>query len=84
MNLVWVTEAHYVRDYIIDLSFNDGTICSIDFSKILDMRRKIFTPLLDQDVFKEFSLDGWTLTWQNGTIDIAPEFLYEAAISQAG
>ncbi len=83
MDLVWVTEATYVQDYIVDLSFNDGTVCRMDFAKVLDMRRKLFAPLLDKDVFRQFSLDGWTLTWQNGTIDVAPEFLYEAATSQA-
>ncbi len=83
MNLVWVTEAKYVQDYIVDLVFNDGTVCRMDFAKVLDMRRELFAPLLDKDVFRQFSLDGWTLTWLNGTIDVAPEFLYEAAVSQA-
>ncbi len=82
MDLVWVTEAKYVQDYIVDLSFNDGTVCRMDFSKVLDMSRKIFAPLLDKDVFRQFSLDGWTLTWLDGTIDVAPEFLYEAATKQ--
>ncbi len=25
MKLVWLTEAHYVRDYVLNLTFNDGT-----------------------------------------------------------
>lgn len=70
--------------HIVDLTFNDGTVCRMDFAKVLDMRRKLFAPLVNLDVFRQFSLDGWTLTWQNGTIDVAPEFLYEAATSQAG
>jgi hypothetical protein len=33
--------------------------------------------LRDKDVFARFALDGWTVTWLDGTVDIAPEHLYE-------
>ncbi len=79
MKLVWVTQAKYLHDYVVALTFNDETRCELDFTKVLDMRRKLFSPLLDKDIFRQFSLDGWTLTWKDGTIDIAPERLYEAA-----
>jgi hypothetical protein len=26
-------------------------------------------------------LDGWTVTWENGSIDIAPEYLYEKGVA---
>ena len=34
-------------------------------------------PLRNLAVFHNFTLDGWTVTWQDGSIDIAPEYLYE-------
>ncbi len=79
MKLVWLTEARYVRDYVLNLTFNDGTCADVDFSKILDMERRIYAPLKDLNVFKQFCLDSWTLTWDEGKIDITPERLYEAA-----
>ena len=27
------------------------------------------------------ALDGWTVTWQDGMIDIAPEYLYEHGVT---
>ena len=37
----------------------------------------IAPPLRNLAVFHNFTLDGWTVTWQDGAIDIAPEYLYE-------
>ncbi|MBQ3843396.1 MAG: DUF2442 domain-containing protein [Bacteroidales bacterium] len=31
----------------------------------------------DKKLFNDFKLDGWTISWLNGAIDIAPEYLYE-------
>ena len=30
---------------------------------------------------ENISLDGWTITWLNGTIDIAPEHLYSEGVA---
>jgi len=32
-------------------------------------------------VFDRFDLDGWTVYWLDGTIDIAPEHLYELGVA---
>ena len=37
----------------------------------------LYKPLQDTAVFREITLNGWTVTWNNGMIDVAPEFLYE-------
>lgn len=37
----------------------------------------LFAKLEDQSVFKSFALDGWTLAWLDGRVDIAPEYHYE-------
>ncbi|MBO7268917.1 MAG: DUF2442 domain-containing protein, partial [Bacteroidales bacterium] len=43
----------------------------------LDGSNPAFHPLKDRSVFADIKLDGWTVTWMDGTVDIAPEFLYE-------
>ena len=75
-NLKWVTSAQALGNYNLMLSFNDGANKVVTCKPLID-KYKIFTPLLDKSVFEKFSLDGWTVSWLNGTIDISPEYLYE-------
>jgi hypothetical protein len=70
-----VTKAKYVRDYLIEVKFNDGTRKVIDFEPWLT--GPIFRPLKNKSYFKTFFIDGPTIAWPNGA-DIAPETLYEA------
>ncbi len=77
MKPIWITEARYVEGYTLALTFSDGKQGHADLSEILHRRSKIFMPLLNVDEFKKFSLNDWTLSWQNGKLDIAPEALYE-------
>ncbi len=70
-----VVKARYVRDYIIETTFDDGTTKAIDFAGWLD--GPVFEPLKDRKYFRKFFLDGSTVAWPNGA-DIAPEALYDA------
>jgi hypothetical protein len=70
-----VTRAKYVRDYLIEVKFNDGTKKVIDFEPWLT--GPIFKPLKKKEYLKNFFLDGPTIAWPNGA-DIAPETLYTA------
>lgn len=69
-----VIKARYVRDYIIETTFDDGTTKAIDFANWLD--GPVFEPLKDKKYFRKFFLDGSTVAWPNGA-DIAPEALYD-------
>ena len=70
-----VVGAHYVRDYIVDVSFNDGTQKRIDVSQWF--KGPVFEPLRKKAYFKRFFVEAATLAWPNG-VDIAPEALYDA------
>jgi hypothetical protein len=74
--LASVVKAKYLKDYIIDLTFDDGIRSAVDFSGWL--RGEIFEPLKKKSFFKKFFLDGSTVAWPNGA-DIAPETLYLVA-----
>ncbi len=74
--LTSVIKATYVKDYLIDLTFDDGVRSTVDFSAWL--RGEVFEPLKQKSFFKKFFLDGSTVAWPNGA-DIAPETLYVAA-----
>jgi len=70
-----VVEGRHVKDYIIELKFNDGTVRIVDFEPYID-RGGIFSDLKDEEYFKKFFIDLNTVCWPNGA-DIAPERLYE-------
>ena len=74
---IHITEAKYVKDFQVWLSFNDGTSGKVDLSNELD--GEVFEPLKDKSFFRSFKIEGHTLSWDNGA-DFAPEFLKELAV----
>lgn len=80
--LLEVKEAEYIRDYIINLKFNNGDEIYVDLkTTLLNEKRNIFKPLLDKNYFKDFSIKLNTICWKNEA-DFAPEFLYELGMQQ--
>ena len=77
-DLILVTSAHYVSGYTLELTFNDGLKAEIDFTDWIK-KYPFFKLLENVDYFKNFSVDGWTVVWENGA-DIAPETLHDVAI----
>lgn len=81
MKLITVIDAEYKHDYKISLKFNDGVNGVVDLEKYLD--GEVFEPLKNLDYFKKFTLDTWTIGWDNGA-DFAPEFLHDLTIKMNG
>ena len=77
--LKWVMAARVIDGYRLHLSFNDGSERIFDCLPLIE-KYKIFAPLRDKNVFNHFKLDGWTVCWLDGSIDIAPEHLYELGV----
>lgn len=74
MELIKVVKARYIEGYKIEFQFNDGKIKTIDLSK--EIYGEVFEPLKDIEIFKKFSLNPFTIEWENGA-DFAPEYLYQ-------
>ena len=70
-----ITEAKYLNDFRMLVSFNNGESRLFDFATIID-RYPVFAPLKDKNTLKQFHISD-TLEWSNGTIDIAPEYIFE-------
>ncbi|MBQ6668368.1 MAG: DUF2442 domain-containing protein [Bacteroidales bacterium] len=70
-----ITKATYLYDYILKITFNNGECRIFDFEKVIS-HYPVFAPLHDIALFKNFTVTD-TLEWNNGTIDIAPEYIYE-------
>jgi hypothetical protein len=79
VNLIWVSEAKALDNYCLLLTFNNGSRKIFDCRPLVE-QQPIFAALRDKAVFNNIILDGWTVTWANGSIDIAPEFLYEHSV----
>ena len=79
-DLILVTAARYLYDYTLELTFSDGLKAEIDFCGWIN-KFPFFKPLKVVNYFKNFSLDGWTVVWENGA-DIAPETLHQIALQK--
>lgn len=71
--IIHVKNAQYVRDYILDIDFDNGETRQVDFAPYIS-KWKIFSPLKEKKVFQDFFIDT-TVTWKNGA-DVAPDRLY--------
>ena len=74
--ILHVTEAKYLRDYVIRVHFNDGAAGEVNLAG--ELEGEVFGPLKDISLFKAFKVDPelGTVVWKNGA-DLAPEFLYD-------
>ena len=79
MELIWINKAEYAGDYRLYLLFSNGEKKVFDASAFIDTY-PAFKVLKDKSLFRDFKLDGWTVSWQDGTLDIAPEYLYEKGV----
>ena len=73
--MIRVTEAKWVRDFVIHLRFNDSLEGDVDLRD--ELYGPVFEPLRDATVFRAFELhpELHTVVWRNGA-DFAPEFLH--------
>ncbi|MCK9401111.1 MAG: DUF2442 domain-containing protein [Bacteroidales bacterium] len=74
MELIKVVRAKYIEGYKIEFQFNNGIIKTIDLSN--EIYGEVFEPLKNLEYFKKFSLNPFTIEWENGA-DFAPDYLYK-------
>ena len=72
--ILTITAAEYIEDYKLRLTFNNGVVRIVDFVPL--MQKGICKKLQDKDYFRAFTLDPFTIDWNN-EIGFAPEYLYE-------
>lgn len=77
-----IIKAEYIERYIIELSFSDGKSGRVDLQEYIS-DGEIFDPIQLVENFKKFTVEFGTLTWLDGSIDIAPETLYEKTTGES-
>ena len=72
---IFVKDVKYLKDYKIEIKFNDGKKGIVDLKD--DLYGEVFEPLKDKNIFSKMKIDKdlETITWENGA-DFAPEYLY--------
>jgi len=76
--LITVKQARPLDNYKLLVRFSTGEEKEVDISILLD--EPAFKPLRDINLYKSVYVDYGTVVWRNGTIDIAPEYLYDIGI----
>jgi len=71
---IHVTDVKHVKDYQLQLTFNNGIVGVVDLEP--ELYGEIFEPLRDKALFRQVYLTSRTIEWPNGA-DFAPEFLLE-------
>ncbi len=74
-----VTGVRPLNDFRLWTRFNNGEARVFDFKPLLKMPG--YAPLSNIDTFKGVYIDYGVPVWNNGDIDIAPEYLYENGVS---
>ena len=75
--ILTVTAAVYVNDNTPRITFSNGEERLLDFTPL--MQEGICRKLQDKDYFKSFTLDPFTIDWNN-EVGFAPEFLYAQSV----
>ena len=75
-----VVDVTYLQDYILELSFADGTKSQTDFRAKVFGHGGVFLPLKDPEFFRRVRIDreAGTLVWPND-LDLDPDVLYSEA-----
>ena len=74
--LLTVTTARYIDGYRIEAVFSNGIKKMIDFAPVIQRAKGIVKKLKDVEFFKHFTLDPFTIDWNN-EIGFDPQDLYE-------
>lgn len=69
-----ITDVKALDDMMMIITFSTGENRLFD-ATILD--GPVFEVLKDKNIFKNCSLEFGVVTWMNGDVDCAPEFIYE-------
>ena len=72
--MLHVEKAVILPGYRIRVTFSTGETRVFNMEKMLDY--PVYTKLKDEAVFSNFTIRRGVVTWDDGNIDIAPEYMY--------
>jgi hypothetical protein len=72
--IIKVQSVKVMPDYCLLLTFSTGEKRIFDAYDLLQY--PAYKPLINKEIFNNAYIEGGTVVWNNGDIDIAPETLY--------
>jgi hypothetical protein len=80
-NVIEISDAHYIKDYIISIKFNDGRYKSVDFQPFLSKSaHPSISKYLDKNLFEKFQIKDGNLNWNDYDLIFPVDNLYEGEI----
>lgn len=74
--MLHIKSFRYAEDYKLALQFDNGIEGIADLQNLPESGT-VFEPLRDKEIFRTAKLEEWgVITWLNGTLDVAPEYLF--------
>lgn len=71
---ITVKDAKTLDGMIMIITFSNGERRLFDAT---ELKGEVFLHLRNNDIFREFKIEFGTITWEDGEMDIAPEYLYK-------
>ncbi len=71
-----------LADHRLWVRFSTGEAKIVDCTPLL--QSPCFAPLKDEAAFRDVYIDYGVTVWNDGDIDIAPEYLYENGVTAGG
>ncbi|MFO7728640.1 MAG: DUF2442 domain-containing protein [Desulfonatronovibrio sp.] len=75
--MIKITQAKYLGDYQVELSFSDGMTGIFDGKSLLKRSGPLLKPLNDELFFQRFFVDFGALSWPHG-LELSPAKLYQS------
>ena len=72
--ILTVLEVKHLYSGVYLMKFSDGAVKLFDTTIL---KGEVFEPLKNPEVYENPKLEYGIVTWKNGEIDCAPEFMYE-------
>ena len=72
--MIKISDAKITGSMMMLITFSSGEKRVFD-AEIL--KGEVFSPLKDQNIFRNFKIVHGAITWMNEEIDCAPEYMYE-------
>ena len=68
-----ITDVRTLADRMMLVTFNSGETRLFDSTVLCG---SVYEPLTNNEIFQKISLDHGVVTWLDGEIDCAPEYIY--------
>jgi hypothetical protein len=78
--LLTIKKVRPLENWTLLIGFSTGEEKKVNILPLLN--EPVFRALKDVALFNSVYIDYGTVVWANGAIDIAPEYLYQAAASE--